>query len=70
MLTLVLHNVIGLPRAVVGDISSWYKEFTAYFNWTGEDQLFHLRASLRGLVGQLLWYPGLSIMLVAFPSAI
>jgi len=29
--------------------------FAAYFNWTERGELFHLRASLRGQAGQLLW---------------
>jgi len=31
------------------------KNFVTYFEWTEKDKLFHLRASLRGPAGELLW---------------
>jgi len=39
------------------------KNFATYYNWTPQDELFHLRASLKGPAGQLLWDLGTDVSL-------
>ena len=39
------------------------RNFATYLKWTEEDELFHLRASLKGLAGQLLWDLGPNVTL-------
>ena len=39
------------------------KNFATYFNWTDRDELFHLKASLRGPAGQVLWDLGPDVKL-------
>jgi len=39
------------------------RNFTTYFKWNEEDELFHLRASLKGPAGQLLWDLGSDVTL-------
>jgi len=39
------------------------KNFATYYHWTPRDELFHLRASLKGPSGQLLWDLGTDISL-------
>jgi len=39
------------------------KNFASYYHWTPRDELFHLRASLKGPAGQLLWDLGTDVSL-------
>ena len=39
------------------------KNFSSYYKWTERDELFHLKASLRGPAGQLLWDLGPDVTL-------
>ena len=39
------------------------RNFATYFKWNEEDELFHLRASLKGAAGQLLWDLGSDVTL-------
>ena len=39
------------------------RNFATYFKWSEEDELFHLRASLKGPAGQLLWDLGSNVTL-------
>jgi len=39
------------------------KNFTTYYRWTVRDELFHLKASLKGPAGQLLWDLGSDVSL-------
>ena len=39
------------------------RNFATYFRWTEEDELFCLRASLWGPVGQLFWDQGYQVMM-------
>jgi len=39
------------------------KNFATYYHWTPRDELFHLRASLKGPAGQLLWDLGTDVTL-------
>ena len=39
------------------------RNFATYFKWSEEDELFHLRASLKGSAGQLLWDLGPNVKL-------
>jgi len=37
--------------------------FATYYRWTARDELFHLKASLKGPAGQLLWDLGSDVSL-------
>ena len=39
------------------------KNFASYYKWRESDELFHLKASLRGLAGQLFWDLGSHVTL-------
>jgi len=39
------------------------KNFATYYRWTKRDELFHLKASLKGPAGQLLWDLGSDVSL-------
>jgi len=39
------------------------RNFTTYSRWTARDELFHLKASLKGPAGQLLWDLGSDVSL-------
>jgi len=39
------------------------RNFATYYRWTTRDELFHLKASLKGPAGQLLWDLGSDVSL-------
>ena len=42
---------------------AFVRNFATYYRWMVRDELFHLKASLKGLAGQLLWDLGSDVSL-------